>query len=212
MVDNVRLPVNIEQGARGGPRFKTVIQVSLSGKEQRLAEWDQARCEFDIQYGIRDLEDIREVRDFFRSRMGPLYPFRFKDWSDFESDGVQSLGNGDGTTAAFQLVKTYTDTVQDHVRLIQLPISGTLTVKVGGVTKTETTHYTVNYQTGVITFTGGNIPPSTSPPTEVTAEFEFDVPCRFADDDLEIRVERADENGDVLIRTGSIKIVEVLGE
>jgi len=38
--------------------------------------------------------------------------------------------------------------------------SGTLVVKVDGVTQTETTDYTYNDSTGVITFESGSIPPS----------------------------------------------------
>ena len=43
-------------------------------------------------------------------------------------------------------------------RAIQLPVAGTVEISVAGVLKTETTHYTVDYSTGVVTFTGGNIP------------------------------------------------------
>jgi uncharacterized protein (TIGR02217 family) len=49
-IDNIRLPVEVEQGATGGPRFKTSIQTALSGIEQRIAEWDIARCEYDVGY------------------------------------------------------------------------------------------------------------------------------------------------------------------
>ena len=62
-----------------------------------------------------------------------------------------------------------------------MPVNGTVEISVAGVPKTETTHYTVDYATGMVTFTPGNIPAAAQ---AVTATFEFDVPVRFAEDDL----------------------------
>lgn len=202
-IDNIRLPINIEKGAIGGPRFKTSVMTALSGVEQRIAEWDDARCDYDIAFSIRTKTDLHAVLKLFRARQGPAYPFRFKDWSDYEGT-TEAIGTGDGVTAAFQLVKTYTDTVVAVTRTIQLPVSGTLTVYVAAVAKTETTHYTVNYSTGVVTFTGGNIP---SAAQAITATFEFDVPVRFAEDELKIAMERFD-----LGSIPSIMLTEVLSE
>ncbi len=50
------------------------------------------------------------------------------------------MGTGDGSTVAFSLDFTYVT-------------NGTLTVKVNGVAQTEGVDYTVNYTTGVVTFT-----------------------------------------------------------
>ena len=137
-IDNVRLPVEVEQGATGGPRFKTSIQTALSGIEQRIAEWDVARCEYDISYAVRGkAELISEVIKIWRDRLGPAYPFRFKDWSDFEADDV-SIGTGDGRSTAFQLVKSY-GLVFVVNRIIQLPVEGTVAITVAGVAKIETT-------------------------------------------------------------------------
>lgn len=204
MVDNVRLRVSVERGAVGGPRFMTTVHSALSGHEHRLAEWDECRGEWDISYGIQDKDDLLDVVKLFYSRLGRFYPFRFKDWSDFESAANEAIGTGDGSTATFQLKKTYTDGVRSYVRVIKLPVSGTLVVKVNGVTKTETTHYTVNYSTGVITFTGGNIP---SNGHAVTATFQFDVPVRFDEDHLKVNMYSED-----LGQIPAITIVEVLDE
>ena len=53
--------------------------------------------------------------------------------------------NGDGTSTVYQLSEKAVDSV--------------LSVKVGGVSKTATTDYTVNTTDGTVTFTAGNIPP-----------------------------------------------------
>lgn len=202
-IDNVRLPVEVEQGATGGPRFKTSIQTALSGIEQRIAEWDVARCEYDISYAVRGKADlISEVIKLWRDRLGPAYPFRFKDWSDFEADNV-NIGTGDGAVAAFQLIKSYS-LVYVVNRIIQLPVEDTVAITVAGVAKVETTDYTVDYSTGLVTFGAGDIPAATQ---VVRASFEFDVPVRFTDDVLKISM-TMDDYGDI----PSIPLMEVLNE
>lgn len=57
--------------------------------------------------------------------------------------------DGDGSTSVFQLA---------HPKILE----SSYTVKVGGVTKTEVTHYTINKDVGQIVFTSGNIPASGS--------------------------------------------------
>jgi uncharacterized protein (TIGR02217 family) len=201
-IDNIRLPVEVEQGAMGGPRFKTSVQTALSGVEQRIAEWDVARCEYDVSYGVRSRAELSEVIKLFRDRRGPAYPFRFKDWSDYQATDV-SIGTGDGSLASFQLVKSYTE-IFETTRAIQLPVEGTVQIEVAGVPKTETTHYTVNYSTGLITFVGGSIPTTGQ---VITATFEFDVPVRFVDDAIKVSMMMVDL-GDI----PSIPLIEVLSE
>jgi uncharacterized protein (TIGR02217 family) len=77
-------------------------------------------------------------------------------------------------------------------------------IKVAGVTKTETTHYTIDYSTGLVTFTSGNIPAAAQ---AVTATFEFDVPVRFAEDTLKVSMTMID-----LGNIPSIPLLEVLSE
>jgi uncharacterized protein (TIGR02217 family) len=203
-IDNIRLPVEVEQGATGGPRFKTSIQTALSGVEQRIAEWDVARCEYDIGYAVRGKATlIKQVIELWRTRHGPAYPFRFKDWTDFEAVAI-NIGPGDGSTAAFQLVKRYSDNIITVTRAIQLPIEGTVEIEVADVPKTEDTHYTVDYVTGMLTFTPGNIPAAD---VTIRAWFEFDVPVRFAEDVLNISMTMEDF-GDI----SSIPLIEVLDE
>jgi len=200
-IDNIRLPVEVEQGATGGPRFKTSIQTALSGIEQRIAEWDIARCEYDIGYATRGKADLLSaVIKMWRDRQGPAYPFRFKDWSDFEAIDVE-IGTGDGDLTAFQLVKRY-DLVFEVTRVIQLPVEGTVEVSVDGDLVEEETDFTVDYSTGMVTFV---VAPAAD--EVITASFEFDVPVRFAEDALKVSM-TMDDYGDI----SSIPLVEVLSE
>lgn len=184
---DVQLPTNIERGARGGPRFRTGVVTTISGYENRNAEWSQARQEWDLGYGIQTNADYSTVRDFFYARRGKLHGFRFKDWSDYSVTG-QSIGTGDGVETDFQLVKSYTDSGGTYTRTILLPVTSptnTVTVYVNAVEQTIITDYTIETG-GIIRFTGGSIPTAGQP---VTADFEFDIPVRFDVDNFDLELE-----------------------
>lgn len=204
----VRLPEDIERGANGGPRFKTDVFPLDSGYEQRNIGWANVRGDWDIGYGLMNMETtlavtyVRKVLRFFMARWGRAYGFRFKDWSDYEigspsSPGTdyQAIGYGDDVTVDFQIYKRYTDDGgYNYDRTIYKIVTGTYYVYKDGVLQTETTDYTIDVNTGVITFvtapasTGGSGP---SGEEVVQVECEFDVPVRFEDDHLRITVEQA---------------------
>lgn len=195
MFHDVRLQEDVEQGARGGPGFKTTIIGVGSGNEQRNKEWQLARARWDISYGITGGAQFGGVLAFFYARNGRAYGFRFKDWSDYSVTG-QVLGDGDGSNTDFQLIKTYGDVANTYIRVITRPVSGTLTVYVDAVEQTEGVDYTLGSR-GVVQF-------SSPPPMgdEVTADFEFDVPVRFDVDELELDVTRSD--------TASYRSIEII--
>lgn len=204
----IRFPTDISFGSRGGPRRRTIIVEAGSGYENRNSQWADSRREYNAGYGVKSLDNIHKVIAFFEEMRGRLHGFRWKDRFDYKSvspgSGVSSLdqviGTGDGTTATFQLTKKY-GSLNSYTRTIKKPVSGTVLVAVAGVTKTIVTHYTVDTTTGVVTFTGGNIPTGGQ---SVTAGFEFDVPVRFDTDYLEIDLS-AFEAGQV----PSVPIVEL---
>lgn len=206
---NYRLPEDVEKGASGGPSFSTAVVSLATGFEQRNMNWSEARCKYDISYGIQTKEDFSAVLAFFYASRGRAHSFRFKDWSDFEigPDTYQTIGTGTGALATFQIYKRYTDTGSNtYDRDITKPINGTLYVKVNGVLKTEGggADYTVDYATGIITFNGGSIPPNGH---AVSVICEFDVPVRFDTDDFGITLETFQAGA-----IPSITIIEVKGE
>lgn len=183
IIDNTRLPDWVEQGAQGGPVFSTQVNRTQGGQESTVVLWSQPLHVWDISYGITR-DTFNDVRDFFYARMGRAYGFRFKDWSDYKiTDG--NIGTGDGADATWQIIKVYDDAVRPFSRKITRIVAGTLVVKVNGVTQTLTTDYTVNMNTGLITFTGGHIP---AVGHAITVTCEFDVPVRFDQDELELDV------------------------
>ena len=192
ILPNDRLPINIERGAEGGPGFLTIVQSQRSGNEVRIPLWSRSRGEWDISYGIQLKEDFDAVKDLFYNAQGRAAAFLFKDWSDFEigdpNDAVnnnQPIIAGDGSTSTRQIFKRYTvPSGATHDRNLHRIINGSLTVLVNGVVQTETTHYTVDYSTGVITFVS---PPGNGLAIEIACE--FDILVRFDSDRLPIAME-----------------------
>lgn len=176
---DVRLDVDVERGARGGPQFKTTVIGVGSGSEQRNQEWVFARGTWDISYGLQNKVSYSALLDFFMARRGRFHAFRFKDWTDFEAAASQ-LGIGDNVNVDFQLVKLYTDAASTYTRKITRPITSTIQIFVDAALQTLTTHYTIG-ALGVITFVT-----APAPAEVVTATFEFDVPVRFDLDELNI--------------------------
>ena len=149
--EETRFPENISYSSSGGPGYRTEVVVLESGREQRVGKWTNGRHMYNIN-AIKTDADFDAVIDFFHAMRGRLIGFRFKDWGDWKSNGIdptsavtptdQVIGTGDGSTAVFQLVKNYTVGGQTYARPITKPVNGTLRVAVDSVEKTETTHWT----------------------------------------------------------------------
>ena len=214
ILPNDRLPINVERGAEGGPRFLTMVQPQRSGREVRIPIWSRTRGSWDIAYGIQLIEDptaqheaLYAVIALFYNAQGRAASFRFRDWSDYkigDPDNAalsnQTIGTGDGIATAYQFFKRYTlPSTAFYDRNIFRLVSGTLTVFVNAVEQTETTHYTVNYDTGLITFV---TPPPSSQLVQIATE--FDLLVRFDQDDLNISMETF-EAGEI----PAIRIVEI---
>lgn len=176
---NVRLPVEIERGAVGGPQFYTNVLELSSGHEQRNINWSQTRAQYNISYGISTKAELEAVIHFFYARYGRAYGFRFKDWADYEVE-LQLLGVGDGSTVDFQAFKRYTDGTYTFDRTLTKLVDGTVEVYVNGVAAA----FTVDLDTGIITLTST---PSVS--DQITYLCEFDVPVRFDSDSLNVTME-----------------------
>lgn len=174
--DEVRLPEEIERGSQGGPSFSTTIISLSSGFEKRNVNWSRFKTKWNIGYGVRNRESYFALYEFFVLRQGKAYGFRFKDWTDFEAVD-EPLDDGDGSTTQFQLQRVYSDAVRTYNRPIQKPVLP-ITVKVNG---SETTDFTIDDTTGVITF--DNAPANGA---TITWSGEFDVPVRFDTDSLDI--------------------------
>lgn len=175
---DVRFPVDVAFGASGGPERRTEIVALASGHERRNQRWRRSRRRYDAGQGIRSLDELRSVVAFFEARRGPFHAFRYRDPFDHSSGGTvpepsdQVLGFGDGRKRRFPLAKAY----GEERRAITHPDLASLRVAVAGA---ETTGF--SFDAGEIVL--HEAAPETA---SVSAGFLFDVPVRFADDELSV--------------------------
>jgi uncharacterized protein (TIGR02217 family) len=203
-----RLPEYIERGSKFGPTFRNVIQEAISGNEQRFAQWTKCRGVGDLSYGLENstdpLGDFKAILAMYRAHFGSLYPFRFRDWSDYVATN-SVFGTGNGTATAFQLTMTYDPQAillgsagtYFYVRDITL-LASTPVIKINNVV---TAAYTIS-SSGLVTFTAA---PAAA--AQLTWSGEFDVPVRFDTDALPVVLNEAD-----LTSLPGIPIKEVIGE
>ena len=161
-----RFPTAISRAAHGGPERRTDVVVLGSGAEERNARWADSRRSYNAGYGVKSLDDLHAVIAFFEERRGRLHGFRWRDPADCKScppEGTptaldQPIGIGDGTTAVFQLVKTYGSAFNPWTRDITKPVAGSVLVAVAGIMQTPGTAYTVDTATGLVAFLPGHVP------------------------------------------------------
>jgi uncharacterized protein (TIGR02217 family) len=184
----VRFPLSLAYGSRGGPERRTEIVTLGSGDEERNSLWRHSRRSYNAGPALRRAEDVATLLAFFEERRGPLYGFRWRDTFDHASGPFgrepaatdQPLGTGDGATATFQLAKTYGAAFAPYTRPIVKPVAGSVRVAVAGAAL-PVSGFSVDPATGRVTLAR-----APEPGAPVTAGFLFDVPVRFATDRLEI--------------------------
>lgn len=177
-----RLDPAISLNATVTPMRRTQIIDLAGGSEERVSKWRDSRRKYDIGYAVREADAIARVVAFFEARGGRYSGFRFKDWQDWKSCGIdrdiaptdQPLGIGDGGTTVFQLIKRYEDGFDFYERPVLKP--RTARIAVDGV---EVDGFSVDLTTGLVTM-------AAAPAVDavLTAGFEFDVPVRFDSDEL----------------------------
>jgi len=186
----VRFPIDIALGARGGPERLTDVVSLVSGAEERNSRWAQSRRRYDAGYGIKTRAQMQAVLEFFEERRGRFHAFLWRDGLDYASaaSGMavsatdQALGTGDGDRTVFQLAKRYGVSFDPYDRPITKPVDGTVKVAIDGA-PAGPGDWSLNDLTGEIAFV-------TAPASgqAVTAGFEFDVPVRFDTDRLDIEM------------------------
>jgi len=191
---DVRFPLHLAFGARGGPLRPTDIVTLTNGAEVRNAKGKHSRRQYNAIAGVKSKQQAVEIIDFFESRFGPLFGFRFRDPLDYEANSDLSLG--DGTDRNFDLIKSYGDGPHIYRRRITKPVEGTVRAFIDGAE----TAVAVDYDRGKIQF---ETPPAAG--AVVSAHFEFDVPVRFASESLDIVL---DDFGAMQIQ--DIPLIEIL--
>lgn len=175
-----RLDDCVAHGFEAIPMYKTLIVTMENGKEARNVEWTRAKRRYSALYQNFSPADFALLNDAFHACHGSGYSFRFKDWLDYKVT-MGSIGTTPGNNQTpVQFTKVYTFGIQSTTRTIKKIVAGTTTV----------------YQdngSGVFVAKAGSIDTTTglfTPTTNWTAgralkaTFEFDVPVRFASDEM----------------------------
>lgn len=157
------------------PVMSTNIQTSTSGKEKRAVYYTYPRWKFSLTYEmIKDdgtvTGDLQQIVGFFNNVYGSFDDWLFKDWDDY-SVTDQAFGTGDGTTVAFQLLRSFGQFVEPVRGIVSTP-----TIYVNSVPITSFTFSTL----GLITFDN---PPAASAALQWTGNFYYR--CRFLSDSYE---------------------------
>ncbi|HVH76767.1 MAG TPA: DUF2460 domain-containing protein [Stellaceae bacterium] len=152
------------------PKFSTRVQRSVSGREVRISDFAYPIWEFTLPFAYLPLADWQNLLGFFLQRTGAWDTFLFDDGADDNVTG-QALGAGDGSTEAFQLVRT----LGGFVEPILAP-NEVSAVYLNGVPQASAT-WSVNSATGVLAFT---TPPAAG--AAISADFTYFWRCRFAQD------------------------------
>jgi uncharacterized protein (TIGR02217 family) len=154
-LESPRFPDRIAYGSSGGPKYQTTVAVTGGGHESRNADWEQARHRYDVAYGVRSLDDLEALIEFFHAAQGRAYGFRFWDPGDYKScrtdtppAATDQDQNHNGSTTT-QLIKTYSRGTLSRVRDIRKPVGGTVVVAVDGA---ESSAYSLDTTTGIITW------------------------------------------------------------
>ena len=189
-LETPRFPSDISFNSKGGPNYNTQIVKYGAGYESREIKWDYPMHSYDVAYGIKTIESLYDLVEFFHAVKGRGHSFLYKDHLDYKScdvgdtvaDTDQTIGTGDGAEKDFQLIKTYTSGALSSTRYIGKPVSGSVVISIDDVA--QGSGWTVNTTTGVVTFT-------TEPAVAevVKAGYEFDVPARFNEDSLSVDFE-----------------------
>ena len=167
--DDIRLPLEIEQGAVVSPEF-LVTKITLSnGYSRRNLRNSMPIRKWDISYGLQGLtgadatQGILAIYDFYNARGGTFSTFRMRDWIDYQLIAAV-IGTGNGAEYQYQIIKTYTDfgsfiRTEDITKPSNHVDDPAAVLLVNAVSQTEGVDYDINYSTGMVTFlaAGANI-------------------------------------------------------
>jgi uncharacterized protein (TIGR02217 family) len=159
------------------PVHSTTIKTSVSGREYRRQNWSYPRYEYKFGYEVLRqagaYTELAQMLGFVNSRGGSFDSFLYTD-ADDSTVALQQIGVGNGSTQAFQLIRSfggYLEPVWD--------VNGAPSIYVDGSLQTLTTHYTID-SAGLVTFVTA---PTAGKVVAWTGSFYWR--CRFLKDGAE---------------------------
>ena len=172
---DVQMPRFMEAFAVGKPEFSTSCALTISGRELRNLDCEQAKQRYLFKNCFLSQIEFEQFNSFFRARRGRNFSFRFRDLVDYQVV-KQFIANGDGYTQEFPLVKLYADSVSPYFRTITKPVKGSIKIYL----ENEEIDADVNYDKGIL-----NLGRPLAREQILLADFIFDVAVRFSNDSFE---------------------------
>ncbi len=155
--------------------WSTIRQESISGLETRLQQWSYPRYKYQMPLEVLRAaaawQEMQALEAFFNSVGGSAQVFYYSDPGD-NAVTAQGIGLGNGSTTAFQLVRS----LGGFTVPVFAPAAAS--IYVAGVL--QGTGVSVNSATGQVTFTAA---PAAGAPLTWTGTFYW--PCRFDDDQID---------------------------
>lgn len=199
MFYEISFPQNLSLNFKKSIKFNNKINISNNGFEQIQSLWEKSKSVFEINKENLNKEELEKIVSFFNIVKGNSIGFRFKDWFDYDAK-KQILGTYNGKKV-FQLIKNYFSVSNNgdsflYTKIIRKPISNTVSVYINNV---QINNFLVNYNEGLIDvlypLNDGDV---------VSADFQFEIPVRFMNDELKIVVENKN-----LSKIENLELIEV---
>jgi uncharacterized protein (TIGR02217 family) len=175
-----------------------------TGKEQRNQVWERPKRHWILPYNVLLVEYRNKLKELCSRAHGIYNVFLFADPYDYKCVLADCSITAITDQVLFQLVKTYyngeTEEWTENKTRIQSSTIFQPIIKVDGATKIEDTDYTLNDDTGEVTF--GAAPGAGK---VITANYQFYCPVRFDREAYEETTIWKD-----VFNMGDIPIVEVI--
>lgn len=165
---NLRIlfPEDISQGSRGGPMWRFDPVEVDSGHRSVNSPWDYPLHQYEAVYAVKRWPQLERLSAIFHLARGGAYDLLFKDPLDHKTCSISNtpafddetlIASAAGGETTVQLQKTYRaadidGTDATYTRKITRPAYGAA-LGLNGSSLTEGVDYTVDYDTGVVTFT-----------------------------------------------------------
>jgi uncharacterized protein (TIGR02217 family) len=162
------------------PLWNTRVQIAVSGAEFRAPFWNEPKLGFTLSYdplnGRVSPSEYEKLMGFYLLMQGPANAFLFDPLcgaATYGTEGV-TIGTGDTSETEFQLIHDWGGYYsEDCARILASPVPR---IYLGGVLKATPTHYSINMDTGLVTFVSA---PGMG--VVVTADFNHQYLVRFAE-------------------------------
>lgn len=166
------------------PKFRNIVQESVSGFEDRIGLMLYPRFVYTLNYdmlrGDATNLEFQTLFAFFCARRARFDSFLFTDPDDYTVT-AQGIGTGDGSTTEFQLVRAMTGTGGVSFVMPIIAPNVVSEVRVDGA-PVNPADYAVDADTGLITF---DVAPGNG--LAIVADFTYYWRCRFDADEMDFR-------------------------